>query len=151
MSLNKNDRLGLLIVIGLCTGCASNSAVDQDPLPTTPVARVQIGDDALNCGQLQEEIFAAERIVSRYTQIIDGSKNQKRSQGMLRSLNGVFGAYNPLTDVTAGLVINNAEATIEDAREVRDSYQGRRDTLLQQYMALKCSVDRDQAGSNPPA
>ena len=133
--------LAMMISFLLVGACASGGPTEE---PLKPVQRVQLGDDTLDCDSLQGQIFEAERIVARLTQEVDGAQSSAKSQRTWAQLGSYLGQNTQLNSLAASL----SDDTAREKREVRDSYQARRDTLLQQYMHKQCSVRADPVSTS---
>jgi hypothetical protein len=120
--------------MAMLAGCASTGEPQEEELGV--VQAIQVGDDALDCQSLQGQIFNAETVVARLTQQIESSKNSARANDAAGALNSYLGN----SSLFNTLLASSARDSVDDAREIRDSYQRRRDILLQQYMHKKCSV-----------
>lgn len=135
-----------LFTLGLTTlmaaslaGCATTGGPEEQPLKV--VQAIQVGDDALDCASLQGQIFQAESVVSKLTQEIESSQTMARANDTAAAIGNYLGQSTFLNSLMA----SSARDTVQDTREVRDSYQRRRDILLQQYMHKKCSVQSQAA------
>ena len=113
-------------------GCAS-TGVENTP---HVVQAVQIGDDALSCGELKSQIDYANGIVAKLDQEIEHQKTMARTNDASGAINSYLGKSSLLNSLAASFSRDSAE----DMREVKDSHQKRRDILMQQYMYKQCSL-----------
>ncbi len=122
----------VLIAMTAVTGCATT---DGMPAPQV-VQAVQIGDDTLDCHELQAQIRYSDATVAKLTEQIDAQKTMARSNDTVGALNGYLGQSSIFNSIAG----NIARSSVEDLSEVRDSHQRRRDILLQQHMHKQCSL-----------
>ena len=121
-----------IFTCGLLAGCSSTPA--QPEIKT--VQAIQVGDDTLDCSALQSQIFESERVVSALTQELESAKTAAKTNETVASIGSYLGA----ATWANSLMASSERDTVAEKREVRDSYQRRRDILLQQYMHKQCSV-----------
>ena len=131
----------VLIASFIVGGCASTGPKEEE---LVPIQVIQMGDDALDCASLQSEVFKLERVVSQLTQEIEGHKDAARANDAAASVSSYLGGS---STVFSTLMAGASRDAATDKREIRDSYQRRRDVLLQQYMHKQCSVRATTAGS----
>jgi len=135
--MNKTTRNALapFALSLLAVGCAGTPAQPE----LKPVQVVQASDPALACPELMTEISTMESAVARLRAEADNAKSSARTFDIANSLGQSFGNYNPfnssLNSIMAGF--NREKADLK--RETLDSYQRRRDTLMQQYHHKGCA------------
>jgi len=135
----RNGEYGVIATLVVAvSGCASNPKGTEAPLSV--VQAIQVGDDALDCQSLQSQIFSAEAVVARLTQDIEAQKSSARLNDAAGAINSYMGQSNLFNN----LLSTFSRDAVDDKQEIRDSYQRRRDILLQQYMHKKCSVRTQQ-------
>lgn len=122
----------VLIAMSAVTGCATT---DGMPAPQV-VQAVQIGDDRLECHELQAQIRYSDATVAKLNDQIDSQKTMARSNDTVGALNSYLGKSSIFNSIAG----NVARSSVEDLREIRDSHQRRRDILLQQHMHKQCSL-----------
>lgn len=116
------------------TGCATTGANGANEPQI--VQAVQIGDDRLDCYELQAQIRYSDNAVAKLTKSIDSNKSIARSNNTVGALNNYLGKSNIFNSIAG----NMARSSVEDLREIRNSHQRRRDILLQQHMHKQCSL-----------
>jgi hypothetical protein len=80
------------------------------------------------------EISKMEGAVAKLTADVDRAKSSARGFEIGNMINQQLGQYNSFGSLFAGLSREDAD----EKREIRESYQRRRDTLLQQYHYKEC-------------
>lgn len=122
-------RIVLLCVWTGLFGCATSDIVEYEPVQV-----VQAKDPALNCAELQAEILRMETAITDLTNQIGDHKSGAQTVEMAETVNNATGSYNPFS----GMVASMSRESAMEKREVRDSYQRRRDSIMQQYFAKDC-------------
>lgn len=133
MNYSNTFRASLVLcVFASFTGCATTGGSSEPQV----IHAVQIGDDTLECYQLQAQIRYSENVVAKLTKSVDSNKAMARSNDTLGALNSYLGN----SSIFSSIAGNMARSSVEDLREIRSSHQRRRDILLQQHMHKQCAM-----------
>lgn len=129
-------KTGLIRVTGLTTlalvaACSSTPEVE---LPSQPIQVVQLNDPNLSCLELQGEIDNTTQMIGLLNERMDSFNSNASMMEAADAVNSLSGRYNPFNRLFADVSRSNRE----EVREIRDSYQRRRDVLMQQYHFKEC-------------
>lgn len=124
-------RITGLTTLVLCAACSSTPEVE---IPRQPIQVVQLNDPNLSCLELQGEIDNTTQMVGLLNERMDSFNSNASMAEAADAVNSVRGSYNPFNRLFADAARSNRE----EVRDIRDSYQRRRDVLMQQYHFKEC-------------
>lgn len=141
MKLSFKMRLLLPIIISLSPILIGCSSLAESYPNYTRIQTYQPTDPLLTCNELQTELSSIDLAISNMDAQINNINEISETRTVLDEFNSAlaFSSGTTYTPTSSSLISMNNE-DVNDINKVSDSYQKRRDVLMDQFYAKSCYI-----------